>query len=244
MTASKPHLMANRVSKALGSGASRSPVVLDASIALDKGELIFLMGPSGSGKTTLLSMLGCIMRPDSGEIIVAGERANGLSQSALADLRRRHIGYVFQAYNLFPGLTAAKNVQMALAVRGYGAKAGRAAAESALATVGLAHKLEQRPTTMSGGEQQRVAIARAIAGTTSVLLADEPTAALDSKKGREVMELLQRLARESERLVLVVTHDTRLLPYADRVFYMRDGQIFSDDHELPTQMNKGAAHAR
>ena len=216
------------VSKELGEGAGRVQALKGVSLSIRAGELTLLMGPSGSGKTTLLSILGCILSPTSGRVTLAGESTEGLNPEQLADLRRRHIGFVFQSYNLFPTLTAMENVRIALDVRGEPAGAARRRAEEALKEVGLGHRLNSFPRTMSGGEQQRVAVARALAGQPKLILADEPTAALDSENGQAVMALIAELAKDETRAVLAVTHDPRIVPYADRVIRIEDGYIVSE----------------
>ena len=176
-------------------------------MALRAGELTLLMGPSGSGKTTLLSILGCILTPTSGTLAVAGHSTAGLSPEELAALRRRYIGFIFQSYNLFPTLTAEQNVRIALDLRGERGSEATVRAQRALQQVGLRHSMKSFPANLSGGEQQRVAVARALVGAPSVLLADEPTAALDSENGLAVMQLLAEIAKDTSRAVLAVTHD-------------------------------------
>lgn len=216
------------VVKELGTGAGKVAALKGVSLSIRAGELTLLMGPSGSGKTTLLSILGCILSPTSGSVRLAGETTAGLNAEQLADLRRRHIGFVFQSYNLFPTLTAMENVRIALDVRGESPGEGRRRAEEALKEVGLGHRLNSFPRTMSGGEQQRVAVARAIAGQPKLILADEPTAALDSENGQAVMALIAELAKDPNRAVLAVTHDPRIVAYADRVIRIEDGRIVSE----------------
>ena len=200
------------------------------SLDLVPGELTLLMGPSGSGKTTLLSILGCIMTPTSGTSTIAGEsRSPGSSAEELAKLRRDHIGFIFQSYNLFPTLNAIENVRIALDVRGITGFAATSRAEEVLREVGLGHRLTNYPGNLSGGEQQRVAVARAIASSPSIVLADEPTAALDSENGHAVMALLAKIAKEQSRSVLAVTHDPRTLGYADRVVRIEDGRIVGEE---------------
>jgi putative ABC transport system ATP-binding protein len=193
------------------------------------GELTLLMGPSGSGKTTLLSVLGCMLTPTSGTVRVGGHLTAGRGPEELAKLRREHIGFIFQSYHLFPTLTATDNVRLALDVRGENSARAVAKSEEALARVGLAHKTKSFPRELSGGEQQRVAIARAIVGNASTILADEPTAALDSANGHAIMTLLAEIAEDSSRGVLVVTHDPRILPFADRVVRIEDGRIVGEE---------------
>ncbi|MDX2287615.1 MAG: ABC transporter ATP-binding protein [Hyphomicrobiaceae bacterium] len=225
----KSVMVAENVFKELGSGAGKVIALKGVSLALAPGELTLLMGPSGSGKTTLLSILGCILQPTSGTISVAGTSTAGLSPEELAALRRNHIGFIFQSYNLFPTLNALENVRIALDVRGQKGYAAARRSEDVLRQVGLGGRLLNYPSNLSGGEQQRVAVARAIVSEPSIVLADEPTAALDSENGHAVMELLARIAREQNRSVLAVTHDPRTLGYADRVVKIEDGLIVGED---------------
>jgi putative ABC transport system ATP-binding protein len=220
-----PVLEAIKVAKVLGHGAGQVHALRGVDLSLRGGELTLLMGPSGSGKTTLLSVLGCMLAPTSGTVSVCGHGTADAGPEVLAQLRRDHIGFIFQTYHLFPTLTAAENVQLALDVRGEAAAKARPRAEDALARVGLSHKLGSFPREMSGGEQQRVAIARAIVSNPSAILADEPTAALDTENGQAIMAILADIANEPGRGVLVVTHDTRLLPFADRIHRIEDGLI-------------------
>ncbi|MFN0218773.1 MAG: ABC transporter ATP-binding protein [Hyphomicrobium sp.] len=228
-TAETPVLHAEVVVKELGSGAGLVRALKGVSLDLVPGELTLLMGPSGSGKTTLLSILGCIMTPTSGSLTIAGEPIFGLSSEELARVRRDHIGFIFQSYNLFPTLNAIENVRIALDVRGITGYAATQRSEDVLRDVGLGHRLTNYPGNLSGGEQQRVAVARAIASSPSIVLADEPTAALDSENGHAVMALLSRIAKEQKRSVLAVTHDPRTLGYADRVVRIEDGRIVGEE---------------
>jgi putative ABC transport system ATP-binding protein len=225
----EPVLEAHDIVKELGQGAGKVMALKGVSLTLVPGELTLLMGPSGSGKTTLLSILGCIMAPTAGKIRIDGLDTDGRSPEELADLRRRHIGFIFQSYNLFPTLTALENVRIALDVRGEKGYPAAARAEEVLRDVGLGHRLMNFPGNLSGGEQQRVAVARAIASAPSIVLADEPTAALDSENGHAVMALLARIAKEQQRSVLAVTHDPRTLGYADRVVRIEDGRIVGEE---------------
>ncbi len=224
-----PVLECENVVKELGQGAGLVIALKGVSIKLVPGELTLLMGPSGSGKTTLLSILGCIMQPTSGTLKIAGQLVAGLSAEELAKIRRDHIGFIFQSYNLFPTLNAIENVRIALDVRGITGFAATSRAEDVLRDVGLGHRLTNYPGNLSGGEQQRVAVARAIASSPSIVLADEPTAALDSENGHAVMALLSRIAKEQKRSVLAVTHDPRTLGYADRVVRIEDGKIVGEE---------------
>jgi putative ABC transport system ATP-binding protein len=220
-----PLLEAKGIVKMLGSGAAQVQALKGVNFDLMPGELTLLMGPSGSGKTTLLSILGCILSPTSGSLSLAGHSTHGLDAEGLADLRRQHVGFVFQAYNLVPTLTAQENVMLALDLRGAALSQAPALAAQALAAVGLSHRASALPNKLSGGEKQRVSIARALAGSPSVILADEPTAALDSHNGKAVMQLLAEVAKDTRRAVLVVTHDHRTLEYADRIIRIEDGRI-------------------
>ena len=222
-------LEAVNIVKELGEGAGRVRALKGVSLSLRAGELTLLMGPSGSGKTTLLSILGCILTPTSGIVRVEGEETAGKSAEELAEIRRKHIGFIFQSYNLFPTLSALENVRIALDVIGQKGYKAAQRAEEVLRDVGLGNRLKNYPSNLSGGEQQRVAVARAIAASPSVVLADEPTAALDSENGHAVMALLARIAKEQNRSVLAVTHDPRTLGYADRVVRIEDGLIVGEE---------------
>ena len=222
-------LAARNITKTIHTPAGDLNILKGVDMDLRPGELTLLMGPSGSGKTTLLSILGCILTATGGELKVAGEEAVGQSAEGLADLRRRHVGFVFQGYNLFPTLTALENVMMALDVRGSRIADPAAASAEALKAVGLGHRLNTYPSKLSGGEKQRVAIARSLAGHPSLILADEPTAALDSENGKAVMELLSSVAKDPNRAVLAVTHDHRTLAFADRIIRIEDGRIVADE---------------
>jgi putative ABC transport system ATP-binding protein len=229
-----PVLEAVDVVKFLGGGAAQVQALKGVSLSISGGELTLLMGPSGSGKTTLLSILGCMLSPTSGTVRVRGQSTAGAGPEDLARFRREHVGFVFQSYHLFPTLNARDNVRLALDVRGEGAGRAIAKANEALATVGLGHKLDAFPLELSGGEQQRVAIARSIVGNASAILADEPTSALDSENGRAIMTVLARIARDRSRGVLVVTHDPRILPFADRIVRIEDGHIVGEERNNAT----------
>jgi len=222
-------LEATDVVKVLGVGAGEVRALKGVSLSLAPGELTLLMGPSGSGKTTLLSVLGCMMTPTEGTVRICGHSTKGAGPEELAKLRRNHIGFIFQSYHLFPTLTALDNVRLALDVRGEHGREAVARAKEALTTVGLAHKTKSFPRELSGGEQQRVAIARAIVGNAPIILADEPTAALDSKNGHAIMEVLARIAKDPTRAVLVVTHDPRIVPFAQRIIHIEDGCIVGEE---------------
>jgi putative ABC transport system ATP-binding protein len=226
---SEPVMEAVAIAKTLGEGAGQVQALKDVHLSLNGGELALLMGPSGSGKTTLLSVLGCIMAPSTGSVRVRGHSTEGMTPEQLAALRRDHIGFIFQSYHLFPTLTAVDNVRLALDVRGDRSEDAYERSVEALAKVGLAHKIRSHPRELSGGEQQRVAIARALVGRPAAILADEPTAALDSKNGHAIMSVLADIAKGSENGVLVVTHDPRTVPYADRIIRIEDGEIVGEE---------------
>jgi putative ABC transport system ATP-binding protein len=234
-----PILEATNIVKELGQGAGKVMALRGVSLSLVPGELTLMMGPSGSGKTTLLSILGCILSPTSGTIQIAGSSIESLGPEQLAEIRRKHLGYIFQSYNLFPTLTALENVRIALDVRGIKGYPAAARAEEVLRQVGLGQRLRNFPGNLSGGEQQRVAVARAIASSPAIVLADEPTAALDSENGHAVMALLAKIAHEQNRSVLAVTHDPRTLGYADRVIKIEDGRIVGEDRR-PEGINSPA----
>ncbi|MDR3674719.1 MAG: ABC transporter ATP-binding protein, partial [Acidobacteriota bacterium] len=187
-----------------------------------------LMGPSGSGKTTLISILGCILRPTSGSVKIMGEEVTQLNEKQMPRVRLQNIGFIFQGFNLFPTLTAGENVELGLDLKGQRGTAAKHRARTFLEQVGLGTKYHSFPADLSGGEKQRVAIARALATEPQVILADEPTAALDSHSGRAVMEMLRDLAHRNGRAVVVVTHDNRVLEYGDRVVRIEDGRILND----------------
>ena len=219
-----PVIEASDIVKDLGKGAGQVQALKGISLSLTCGELILLMGPSGSGKTTLLSVLGCMLTPTSGTVRVLGQSTAGAGPGDLAKLRRDHIGFIFQSYHLFPTLSAVDNVRLALDIRGTAAEPALVRSKEVLSTVGLSHKINAFPHELSGGEQQRVAIARAIVGGASAILADEPTGALDSENGHAIMTKLAEIAKDHSRGVLVVTHDPRILPFANRIIRMEDGR--------------------
>ncbi|WP_409560638.1 ABC transporter ATP-binding protein [Hyphomicrobium sp. MC8b] len=222
---SKVIVEAEGIVKVLGAGAGENKVLKGVDLQLHTGELTLMMGPSGSGKTTLLSILGCILSPTQGKLSISGMDTRNMNKEQLANLRRKHVGFVFQSYNLVPTLSAVENVMLALDLRDLNGPDARRQAVEALEAVGLGHRISAMPAKMSGGEKQRVSIARALAGSPSVILADEPTAALDAQNGMAVMELLAAVAQDTGRAVLAVTHDHRTLQYADRIITIDDGRI-------------------
>ncbi|MCS6782886.1 MAG: DevA family ABC transporter ATP-binding protein [Gloeomargarita sp. SKYBB_i_bin120] len=225
---SEPVVAIAHLEHAYGEGELRKQILFDINLTIREGEIVLLTGPSGSGKTTLLTLIGCLRSVQKGSLKVFGQELNGASKATLTQLRRR-IGFIFQAHNLLQFLTARQNVQMALELHPHipPAKA-KAMAEAMLAQVGLADKCDSYPHDLSGGQKQRVAIARALVAHPRLILADEPTASLDSKSGREVVDLLQRLAKEQGAAILLVTHDHRILDIADRIVHLEDGCLVQD----------------
>ena len=217
-------LQAKQVQKDFTEGRETVSVLKGIDFATARGEIVSLEGPSGSGKTTFLSILGCILTPSSGEIVVDGVRVNGRGR-ALADIRKRSLGFVFQQFNLFPALTALENVEYALNVKGLDGAAARAEAERVIEAVGLSDRSDFLPRDLSGGQKQRVAIARALAGSAPILLADEPTANLDSVAGTQVLEMFRALAKKENRALVIVTHDPKVRTIADRVVKIHDGKL-------------------
>ena len=234
---------AKAVKKTLGSGAGQVQALRGVDLSLRRGELTLLMGPSGSGKTTLLLILGCMLAPNSGQVIVCGTSTGDADKEGLAKIRRDHIGFVFQSYHLFPTLTAAQNVQLALDIRGERRRKAAEKSRHALKMVGLEQKIDALPHELSGGEQQRVAIARAIVANPSAVLADEPTGALDGSNGRTIMNILASIAHERGSAVLVVTHDPRVLPFADRIVNIEDGRLVGEPSDGPERLRMPKAAA-
>jgi putative ABC transport system ATP-binding protein len=218
-------LAATDVVKSFSEGRQEIPVLHGVSLSVERGEIVALEGPSGSGKTTFLSILGCILTPTSGSVVVDGQRVDKLSSGRLAEVRKRSIGFVFQQYNLFPSLTARENVEYALNIKGMRGTAARNAAIAALEIVELGDRLDFLPRDLSGGQKQRVAIARAVASRPPILLADEPTANLDSQVGLQIMELFRNTAKQAEQGLVIVTHDPNVRRFADRVVRIRDGRL-------------------
>lgn len=220
-----PLISVRGLTKTYQEGSGGTPALRGVNLDLYPGELVLLMGPSGSGKTTLLSIMGCILAATSGSVRVVGKEVTGLDESQLPAVRLGHIGFIFQGFNLFQTLTAGENVELMLGLKGMQGKEAVRRARDLLAEVGLGTKYNSFPSDLSGGEKQRVAIARALAGEPQVILADEPTASLDSTTGRNVLGVLRRLAHDRGRGVVVVTHDPRALGFADRIIQIEDGMI-------------------
>jgi putative ABC transport system ATP-binding protein len=213
------------VTKTYGDGATTFQALKGVHLDAHPGEVLLMVGPSGSGKTTLLSIMGAILRASSGRVEIAGRDIAGLPERDLPAVRLAHLGFVFQGFNLFPALTAAENVAIALDVRGERGAGAMARARRALDAVGLADKAGSLPRDLSGGQKQRVAIARALVGEPGIILADEPTAALDHESGLRILELLRSLASNDGRAVVIVTHDSRTFPYGDRMVRIEDGRV-------------------
>jgi putative ABC transport system ATP-binding protein len=211
-----------------GQGAEAVHAIRHATLGVRPGELLVLMGPSGSGKTSLLQVIGLLLPPSSGRVMLHGKALMAFEQRRMSALRRAHCGFVFQTYNLLPNLTAIENIRIACELKGIPSDRAVSEAGELLARVGLPAKRNSYPAMLSGGQKQRVAVARALAGSPDVILADEPTAALDFEAGQRVMELLRSLADEDKRAVVLVTHDGRMTHYADRVLQLQDGRITHD----------------
>jgi len=223
-------LEAEKITKIYQEGRSVVPVLRGVSLSLERGEMVALEGPSGSGKTTLLSILGCILRPSSGRVIIDGQVVDHGRPQCLPEIRKRLVGFIFQQYNLFPALTARENVAYALNLKGVvGRDADRQAGEL-LDVVGMSDRTDFFPRDLSGGQKQRIAVARALAGRPQALLADEPTANLDTEMGGLILELFRQLAREQDCGILIVTHDLRVRTSCDRVLHIRDGVLVTDPH--------------
>ena len=219
-----PVLEAVGITKTYEEGRQSTTVLRGVTMALEPGEIVALEGPSGSGKTTLLQILGCILSPSGGDLRLDGKAIRGEARE-LAGVRRRSIGFVFQQFNLFPALSARENVQYALNLKGVRGSEAKREAEALLVSVDLGDRLDYLPRDLSGGQKQRVAIARALAAKPAVLLADEPTANLDSAVGAQILDLFRDLAKREDRALLIVTHDPKVRGIADRVLKIHDGQI-------------------
>jgi putative ABC transport system ATP-binding protein len=222
-----------QVSRSYGRGTAEVHALREVSLSADEGAMVAVMGPSGSGKSTLLTIAGTLEEPTSGEVLIAGEPVAGMSGNARARLRRRTIGYVFQDFNLLPGLTAAENVALPLELDGLPARQARVAGLRVLERFGLDGRSAHYPDQLSGGERQRVAIARAVVGERRLLLADEPSGALDSVNSEAVMRLLHDACQDAGMTAVVVTHDAELASWADRVVLLRDGRVSDQTVQAP-----------
>lgn len=219
------------VTKSFGSGPGAFQALKGVDLLVEAGEFVAITGPSGSGKSTAMNILGCLDTPTTGSYLFQGVPVEGLSRDERALLRRRHLGFVFQGYNLLPRTSARENIELPLLYRGVGQSERRALAEAALASVGLTGWGRNTPSELSGGQQQRIAIARAIVTSPTVLLADEPTGNLDSQMGRDIMNILVRLNREQSITILMVTHEPDMAAYAHREVRFRDGRIVGDQRQ-------------
>jgi putative ABC transport system ATP-binding protein len=222
-----------QVSRSYGRGTAEVRALREVSLSADEGTMVAVMGPSGSGKSTLLTIAGTLEEATSGEVLIAGEPVAGMSGNARARLRRRTIGYVFQDFNLLPGLTAAENVALPLELDGLPARKARVAGLRSLERFGLDERSAHYPGQLSGGERQRVAIARAMVGERRLLLADEPSGALDSVNSEAVMRLLHDACKDAGMTAVVVTHDAELASWADRVVLLRDGRVSDQTVQAP-----------
>ena len=229
-------LEVHSLTKVFGSGRAAVRAVDGLSLSVRRGELVLVMGPSGSGKTTLLTLIGGLLRPTSGIVRVNGLDISSLKERQLTKFRRHYLGFIFQSFNLLESLNARENVEAALNFAGVGGRKARKRATALLTDLGMADRLRAKPHTLSGGERQRVSIARALANDPQLILADEPTANLDSRHGHEVVELLHDIARQQRRTIIIVSHDHRIRDVADRVLWLQDGRFEGFD-ENDTQQS-------
>lgn len=218
-------LQVDHVTKRYGHGVTEITAVKEVSLTVSPGEIVLIMGPSGSGKTTLLSMLGALLKPSQGEISLDGLNISNLAENRLPDIRLKQFGFIFQDFNLLSALTVLENVAIVAELAGVKRRPARQKAAALLNDFGLGERLSFLPEKLSGGEKQRVAIARAMINEPALILADEPTANLDSKIGHEIMRLLRKIAKEQKRSVVIVSHDQRIKNIADRVLWLEDGQF-------------------
>ena len=219
------------LTKVFGSGAAAFTAVDGIDLTVRRGELVIIMGPSGSGKTTLLTLIGSLLKPTSGTVHINGLNVTAMKESALPEVRRHSVGFIFQSYNLLESLTAVENVEVVLNLAGGGGRTDAVKAEQLLTDLGMGHRLHFKPRDLSGGEKQRVSVARGLANDPELILADEPTANLDSKHGPEIVLLLRAVAKELGRAAVVVSHDARIQELADRILWLEDGR-FKDNPGL------------
>ncbi|MGA9653734.1 MAG: ABC transporter ATP-binding protein [Polyangia bacterium] len=238
----KPLIETRKVSKVYRMGDVEVHALRDVSLTIDEGESVAVMGPSGSGKSTLMNILGCLDRPSSGGYWLVGQEVSQLDRNALARLRNRTLGFVFQSFNLLSRTTALENVELPLLYAGVSARERHARAREALARVGLGDRMHHHPNQMSGGQQQRVAVARALVTHPHLIVADEPTGNLDSRTSVEIMALFQELGRSGITLLLV-THEADIARYASRVVVMHDGRVQSDQRQIALQAELAPAPA-
>lgn len=235
LEAALPLVRLRGVGRVYGKGQAEVHALRDVDMDIRRGEFVAIMGPSGSGKSTVMNVIGCLDTPTSGEYLFEGVPVQGMTRNERALLRRSHLGFVFQGFNLLPRTSAQENVELPLLYRGEGAASRRESARKALALVGLQGREHHTPSELSGGQQQRVAIARALVSNPTVLLADEPTGNLDSQRGREIMELLRSLNSQRGITIVMVTHEPDMAAYAHRIVRFVDGRIASDTPAAPAQ---------
>ncbi len=219
------HIEAHEVSKVYGKGETAVTAVNQVSLQVKPGEICLILGPSGSGKTTFLSLIGCLLKPTSGKISILGRDVSAMNEKSLPAIRRQHLGFVFQSFNLLEALTAVENVEIVLNLNHRRGKEAKQRATELLQSLGMSHRLSYLPGKLSGGEKQRVAIARALANDPAILLADEPTGSLDSKTGHEIIALLCRMAQSGRKSVIIVSHDLRIRDVATQIFHLEDGRL-------------------
>lgn len=229
-------LVLDHAIKEYSDGQTVFSALKEVSLTIKQGEFVSIIGPSGSGKSTLLHLLGCLDKPTSGEVYLDGHPISKMNTDDLAEARNNKIGFVFQAFNLSPTITVSKNVGLPLMIRDVGEKEISERVVGLLSSVGLSSKANKKPSQLSGGERQRVAIARALANNPKIILADEPTGNLDSKSGKDVMDILSRLWKEQKVTVVVVTHEPLVAAYTERVISIRDGRIERDAKQKPKEM--------
>ncbi len=220
-----PVILCQHISKHYGEGSTRCVALTDVSLAIYPGELRLLMGPSGSGKTTLISIMAGILTQDSGICLINNHDLNQLSDQEKVHYRGKHLGFVFQAFNLVPSLTNEENISIPLLLQGIARKEALAKANMLMSEFGMADKIGTYPTELSGGQQQRIAIARALIHTPQIVVCDEPTSFLDHVTGQKIMEILKEMTRKKNVTIVVVTHDPRIVPFADKIDYLEDGKI-------------------
>jgi len=229
------------VSQVFGDKTNPTHAMREVSLQIPPRQVVIIMGPSGAGKSTLLTIAGALRKPTSGEVIIAGTPLSSLNNNQLADVRLHKVGFVFQEFNLMDSLTVSQNLELVMRKAKVPGKNAQARANELLSILGLSHRKDYRPKTLSGGERQRVAIARAIANNPLVILADEPTASLDGARGAEVMTMLQMIAHDMGTAVLMVSHDHRVLHYADRIVWLEDGHL--EDREPASMASMAPTHA-